>query len=295
VPAGGPAPSPVGLDAAGERPGDGSPEHAARLRRLVGRVASDPSRAALVLDFDGTLAPIVAEPARAAPLAGVVPLLHELARRAALVAVVSGRPAAFLSERLEVAAGRSPLRVVGLHGLEELGPQGRVVRRQGAERWAPVVAEACRRLREGAPAGAEVEDKGLSCTLHWRRCPDAGPGAARLGAAVAARLGLVVRAGRRSVELLPPVGADKGDAVRLLLAGRDVRVAAVVGDDLGDLAAFEALRSLAAAGRIETFAVAVLSDETPLELRAAADVLLPGPPAVAELLRALEHATQGTR
>ena len=66
-------------------------DHADRLAARAGEVA-------LCLDFDGTLAPIVDDPAAARPLAGVVELLEPLASRFAAVALISGRPAGYLAE-----------------------------------------------------------------------------------------------------------------------------------------------------------------------------------------------------
>jgi trehalose 6-phosphate phosphatase len=66
-------------------------EHAARLAERAGEVA-------LCLDFDGTLSPIVDDPQAARPLHGIVELLEPLANRFAAVALISGRPAAYLAE-----------------------------------------------------------------------------------------------------------------------------------------------------------------------------------------------------
>ena len=101
---------------------------------------------------------------------------------------------------------------------------------------------------------------------------------------VAAATGLVVRAGRKSVELLPPVRADKG----IVIAKWASPVGAVcyLGDDIGDLAAFRALDQLAARG-IGTARIAVRSDEAPAELLHAADVTVDAPEGAAALLRTL--------
>ena len=100
-----------------------------------------PDRAAVLSDFDGTLAPIVDDPDRAVPLPGVVDALGELARRYQVVGVISGRPVAYLLDAL----GPAP-RLVGLYGLERVEhgrgrgpPRGRTLasgrrRRGGAGR-----------------------------------------------------------------------------------------------------------------------------------------------------------------
>ena len=89
--------------------GTSVPEQAARLVERAQKVA-------LCLDFDGTLSPIVEDPQAARPLPGIVELLGPLAERFAAVAVVSGRPAAYLAEH---AAARG-VRYLGLYGLQEI-------------------------------------------------------------------------------------------------------------------------------------------------------------------------------
>ena len=101
---------------------------------------------------------------------------------------------------------------------------------------------------------------------------------------VAAATGLVVRVGRKSVELLPPVQADKGTVITKWAS--PLGAACYLGDDLGDVAAFRALNRLAARG-ISTARIAVRSDETPPEVLHAADVIVDAPQGAAELLRTL--------
>lgn len=241
---------------------------------------SDPSRALVALDYDGTLAPIVARPEDAVPAAGAVEVLTSLARRVGCVALVTGRPAQVVVD------------LGGMHAVPGLVVMGQY----GAERWAagrltssppaPGLDEA--RAALAALVGrldAEVEDKGLSLVVHTR---NAAAGAQeRLAAPVgelARRTGLEVHHGRRVLELRPP-GFDKHSA---LLAVADPRPSAVffVGDDVGDGGAFDAvdeLRALAVPG----LTVFSDSDEGPVSLRSRADLVVDGPAGVVALLRQL--------
>jgi len=241
----------------------------------------------LFLDFDGTLAPIVDGPADARPLPDVPDLLVALGRRFGLVAVVSGRPVRFLADVLGRPAG---VRLAGLYGMEQIGPDGVLAADGPAEPWRPVVAGVTARAAASVPDGAEVEPKGLTVTLHWRRRPSAEDWALRLAAREVAATGLVAQPGRMSVELRPPVDADKGTVVRTLAAGFDA--AACFGDDLGDLPAFRALGDLAAAG-MSVVRVAVTDAESPPEVAAAADVVVDGPAGAGRLLRLLLDAPAG--
>ncbi len=235
-------------------------------------------------DFDGTLAPIVEDPATARPLPGTAAVLARLARRFGVVAVVSGRPAAFLAAHLAMAGTRTGaagrVQLVGLYGLESAGPDGVAVEPTAAP-WRPVVDEVAGRLTIDAPAGVEVEGKGLAVTVHWRRAPAAGGWVADRVAAEAERSGLVAHPGRYSLELRPPLAVDKGTVLRRLTEG--CSAACYFGDDLGDLPAFAELSGWAAAGR-EGVAVAVVDEETPPEVVALADLTVPGPAAAGRLL-----------
>jgi len=126
-------------------------------------MAAEPAHGALFLDFDGTLAAIVEDPAGARPLPGVPALLAELAGPFALVAVVSGRPTAFLAEMLGEPAG---VTLAGLYGLERAlhGPEH--------ASWVAVIDQVVAEARAEAPEGVYVEPKGLTLTLHWRHAPE---------------------------------------------------------------------------------------------------------------------------
>jgi trehalose 6-phosphate phosphatase len=245
---------------------------------LLSPLRHAPATAGIFSDFDGTLSPIVKDPAAAKPLPGVPELLDKLARRYALVAVVSGRPVAFLAGQLPTS-----ILLVGLYGIEVL-QHGEPQSDPEAERWRAVVSAATRRLEAAAPPGLLVEPKGLSVTLHYRTSPALEPQVTALAQDVAASTGLVTRAGRKSVELLPPLHTDKGTVISTWAPS--LRSVAYLGDDVGDVAAFRALDGLAAQG-IAAIRIAVRSDESPADLLAAADLTVTAPEGAAALLRTL--------
>lgn len=257
-------------------PGPRAGRLGARLRPFL----AAPERAAVLTDFDGTLAPIVADPSRAAPLPGTGPVLARLARRYRVVGVVSGRPVRYLLDRL---GGVEGLAVVGLYGLERADGDA-VQARPEAVAWRAAVERVATAAEQQAPAGVGVERKGLALTLHVRRSPDQAGWVGRFAEEQAGTSGLVAHPGRQSVELRPPVGADKGTVVAELAAGCDA--VCYLGDDRGDLAAFDRLDVLRAAG-VTTLAVAAGSDEAPAELLARADVVVDGPAGALDVLRRL--------
>jgi trehalose 6-phosphate phosphatase len=248
------------------------------LGLLVQAMRSNPARAAILLDYDGTLAPIVDDPGGAVALPGVAEALGRLHEAYGLVAIISGRPVSYLQAHLP--AG---LLLVGLYGLEEVRGD-EVVTQPEAAPWRQVIDEVAAAAVAELPIGVGVEHKGLSLTLHVRRHPELVDVVDEWATAVSERSGLHVRRARRSAELHPAVATDKGTVVRALLV--DVDAACFIGDDLGDLPAFEALDDFAAGGGTAVRLV-VQSEETAPELLARADAQLAGPPAVLEVLEAL--------
>lgn len=240
-----------------------------------------PDRAAVLSDFDGTLAPIVTDPAAAVALPGTEDVLLRLAARYGVVGVVSGRPVSYLVSRLGRAAEAVSLR--GLYGMER-AEGGVVSEHPAAGAWREPLAAIADRAEREAPAGATVERKGLAVTLHVRAAPTAAGWLQDFVDREVTAAGLTAHPGRMSVEIRPPVDADKGSVVRELGAGQDA--VCFFGDDVGDLPGFAALAELAQQGAA-TLAVAVASDESPPELADAADVVVPDPEGALDLLRHL--------
>jgi trehalose 6-phosphate phosphatase len=237
------------------------------LRELRARLAD----AAILLDYDGSLAPIVDRPQDAVPADGAVEVLTTLVDRAGSVTIVTGRPASFVRELLPVPG----LEVVGLYGLEGRPPLP-------ADLHAAVVAAI-----DDEP-GVHLEDKDASIAVHFRMAPDPVAAVERVGPSlvrIAEQHGLELLHGKRVLELAP-AGGGKGSVVRGVIAERDPAAALYAGDDLADLQAFAALGDLARRG-VPMTRVAVIGAETPDDLTAAADVMVDGPEGLLALLRDL--------
>jgi trehalose 6-phosphate phosphatase len=252
------------------------------LPELLAPLTARPERAGIFCDFDGTLAAIVDDPERARPVPGALDVLTGLATQYGVVAVVSGRPAAFLADRL----GAPGLVLFGLYGLERVR-DGEVEVEAGASEWRGVVEGAAARAEGSDGPGADVERKGLSVTLHFRVAPERERAVRTWVEQEARRTGLVVHPGRLCYELRPPLARDKGSVVAELAVGLDA--VCFLGDDAGDLAGFDALDRLVREGRY-ALRVGVRSDEAPGALLARADVQVDGPAGVVELLRRLSRS-----
>jgi trehalose 6-phosphate phosphatase len=247
-------------------------------------LSAEPS--GVLTDYDGTLSAIVGDPADARLADGAGDALAALARRLAVVAVITGRAAADARRHVDVPG----VLVVGNHGVEwlEAGSE-----EPSAPPGAAAVAERLDTVLDGVPTppGVVVERKGLSGTVHYRNATHPGRVRAAILEAVsaAASHGIEVREGRMSVELRPRDLGDKGQAARAIVARHGLRGAVVLGDDLTDLDMFAAIADLRDRGELRGAIIAVdgADREAPREVIAAADAVLGTPAEVAELLEAL--------
>ncbi|MEU0135139.1 trehalose-phosphatase [Streptomyces sp. NPDC006296] len=259
-------------------------------REGLAALLARPSRAVVALDFDGTLADIVPDPERSRAHPDVVPALSVLAPRVAAVAVITGRPAdtAVRYGGFAGAAGLDHLVVLGHYGAERWDAATAAVHAPAPDPGVEAVrAELPAVLaRAGADDGTWIEEKGRAVAVHTRRAADPqgafeslrGP----LGE-LAARHGLIVEPGRLVLELRP-AGTDKGVALEGYVEEVGAETVLYAGDDLGDLAAYAAVEKLRTRG---INGLLVCSGSEVPELAERADLLLPGPAAVAELLGTL--------
>jgi trehalose 6-phosphate phosphatase len=261
----------------------------ALLSEALAPLRAAPDRAAILLDIDGTLAPIVEHASEAQVPEHTRRLLIEVARRYAVVACVSGRRASEARAMVSIGA----ISYVGSHGAELL--------RAGwtEPRLDPTVEDWVRRIQEfGREADTSdlrrhrvrIEDKGAIVAFHWRGAPDEETARSAIDA-IAARAesaGLRTHWGRKVLEVRPPVRIDKGAGIRTFLGDADIDVALYIGDDVTDLDAFRALAELVEEGQIKrAIRVGVRSDEGPSAIAGEADIVVDGTGGVQELLTLL--------
>jgi trehalose 6-phosphate phosphatase len=186
----------------------------------------------VVLDFDGTLAPIVGDRDAALLSRRSRDALERLARLYP-VAVLSGRAAQDVRARLDEVAVRW---VVGSHGAEWPGEEGQhQAWRRRVATWLEVLAG-----RLAGLAGVEVEVKPLSLAVHFRHCPDQRVAEARIREATMDLPGATIVSGKKVVNVLPREAGDKGTALRRLVKVAGAQRVLFVGDDVTDEAAFGA-------------------------------------------------------
>jgi trehalose 6-phosphate phosphatase len=254
---------------------------------MVDVLAVQPDSAALLLDFDGSLAPIVVDPATAVAPAETLAVLEVLAEQLLVVGIVSGRPLEFLARAVPL----ETIELVGQYGLERR-VDGATIVDPAALAYRDAVATAAREAERRWP-DLLVERKGeIAVTVHWRAVGDPGGSVTSDIEVLGTDLGLEVYLTRMACELRPPLAVDKGSAVRVLLSdAAGVTRAAFAGDDRGDIPAFDALGALEEQGALERVVrIAVQSDEVPAALVERADLIVEGPPGLVEWLRALAAA-----
>jgi len=248
-------------------------------------LTAEPASTVLCCDFDGTVADIVTVPSTATIHRVAAEALSMLAARLHVVAIISGRPVAFLRAQLgEELAGA--LALYGRYGAEHLGDDGTIKDQPPAPdlraRFELIATEA----RHLAP-GVRVEDKGGSLALHWRQHPELGRQLLEFASSPAV-MGLEARPGKLMVDLVAPGAPTKGNTLSTLLSS-GTRHGCYIGDDVGDLDAFDALDSFETSGG-EAVRVAVSSPEMPSALRERADLVLRDPAETAEFLAEIASA-----
>ncbi len=276
-----------------------SPERRAILNGVTSALFSEslaplranPSTSAVLLDIDGTLAPIVDHASDASVPETTRQLMIAISRRYGQVACISGRRAS--EARAMVSVGT--IAYLGSHGAELLRSGWTEAQIDPAlEQWTPRLDEFRREsdTTELRRRRVRIEDKGPIIAYHWRGATDEQDARAAIDAiaAHAQESGLEVHWGRKVMEVRPPVRIDKGLGVRTLLGAGERRFAAAlyVGDDTTDLDAFHALHALVAEGVVgRAICVGVHSDDGPSAIEEEADIVVAGTDGVRELLAAL--------
>jgi trehalose 6-phosphate phosphatase len=251
--------------------------------RLIGdRLAAvPPKRLLVVTDFDGTISEIVDDPAQALLLPEAGDAIQRLVSLVLRVAVISGRSDQFLRSQIPFEG----VMLLGNYGQAGLAEDDRL-------RLDRFNEEGRDQIR--AQAGVWLEAKPASSSIHFRSRPRAGPSLERLLTPLAERLGLTVRLGRMVLEVMPKQ-ADKGEALKRLVARLRPEGVTFAGDDAGDRAAFEVTSALT----VPHLAIGVASPEVDASTFAACDLIVDGPEAAAAFLSRLadwaEHRETASR
>ena len=243
----------------------------------------DVPRLGLMVDFDGTLAPIAPTPDQAVISPAALDALQRIVPAIDLVCVVSGRALADLATRVDLPGAT----FVGNHGVEFYDDRGLRVE-PGADAYRETVDGVLEHLRSRVDDPAIAwQRKSLGASVHYRLTHNPESVARRLEAALSEAPGvdrLESFWGKMVLEIVAPLGLDKGHAVRKLARERSLDSVLFLGDDTTDAAGMAAVRELRQAGILRGAAIAVLHDDTPEVVLRAADYALPGIAGVERLL-----------
>jgi trehalose 6-phosphate phosphatase len=255
-----------------------------------------PSETLIATDFDGTLAPIVEDPAQAYADPNAVAALGRLGEHVGAVVVITGRPvrAAVQLGRFRRVAGLQLMTILGQYGVERWNAADDEYLLPPDPPQISAVAEELPKILDSlGMSEARIEDKGRAIAIHTRSLPDPKGALARLEEPLgdlAARHGLMLAPGKNVWEIRTP-DMDKGAALRAIVEETGARQVIFAGDDLGDLPAFRAVRELATA---EVAGLLVSSASTEEDaLTELSDVIVDGPPGLAAWLNELAERLGG--
>ena len=263
----------------------------ALLSEALAPLRASPGSSAILLDIDGTLAPIVENAADAHVPQSTRQLLTGVANKYGMVACVSGRRAS----EARAMVGVGTISYLGSHGVELLrAGWTEAVLDPGVEDWIRRIRDFGREAdtADSRKLRVRLEDKGAIVAFHWRGARDEEAARSAIDAIAqrAESVGLRTHWGRKVLEVRPPVRMDKGAGIRNLFqeSGAGIEAALYVGDDVTDLDAFRALGEFVEEGRLsQAVRVGVTSEEGPSAIADEADLLVDGPNGVRDLLALL--------
>lgn len=229
-------------------------------------------RFGLVTDVDGTISPIVDVPDEARVSPRNLELLAELGKQLTLIAVISGRSAEDIRQRV----GLPGLVYIGNHGME-VWQDGEVMVSSAAAAYRDHLSAAIPEIKQVLMEGMRFEDKGTTLSVHYRQASDPENVAKNLTPSmksIAEGHGLHLTQGRMVFEFRPPVEIDKGTAFNELVKAHQLNGAFYLGDDTTDVAVFRAARRLREAGGCLAYGLGVESQGTPQAVLTEADYLI---------------------
>lgn len=267
-------------------PQDAIPPHETYHRFFIGMIvcmywenaknellkALDKPRMGLITDVDGTISPIVDVPDEARVTSRNLELLAALKSQLTLTAVISGRSADDVYQRV----GLPELTYIGNHGMEQW-QNGKVIVSPTAARYREALLAATPEIKRSLVPDMWFEDKGATLSVHYRQTSKPEKVARELAPAmqsIAKKHGLHLTQGRMVFEFRPPVAIDKGTAFKELVKTHQLDAAFYLGDDTTDVAVFLTIRQLRESGQCTAYGLGVVSQGTPQVVITEADYLV---------------------
>ena len=243
----------------------------------------------LITDIDGTISQTAPTPqeAKVSPLCRRY--LAALCKQLALVATISGRPAAEAKNMINI----DEIVYIGNHGLERWS-EGHSEFTQDAQDYSKVIKAAIEELTPLlSTKGISIDNKRVTATIHYRLCPDHHSARQDILAAIEnsphAKSLRIMQESKYAINLLPPVRVDKGTGILDLIREYNLRGGVYLGDDITDIYAFRAIRAATRNLDFHGFAIGITSQEMPEKLAEEADFTLNGVDDVERFLKWLSQ------
>ncbi|MCL5048175.1 MAG: trehalose-phosphatase [Firmicutes bacterium] len=240
---------------------------------------------AFVCDFDGTLAPIINDPTQSKIPQHIVESLLLLTQKIEIVAVISGRELEFLNQAFVPHIGRHgemPIKIFGLYGSQTNDDNF-----AGLHRTSGMTAELKKAILQcstSLPEKIYIEVKDNGVVFHYRNSPDLETEVLAMAEEVTNTFPVRALQGKKVIELVPADQIDKGDVIDYI--GNYADAICYIGDDYGDIAAFESVNKRARSG----LSIGVFSEEMPIELYQKCQFILESTQAVHQLTQELLFA-----
>ncbi len=221
------------------------------------------NKTAIITDIDGTISKIVPTPMEATVSQDMKNTVEKLLHRYPLTGVVTGRSIENAFDMLEI----KELIYIGNHGLEYL-KNGEIHIDSDIEKYVPLIKEVAGKIKAKLKDKDCIlfQDKGLSFTVHYRLCDDAGEIreiALDIISKVEGSKQLKIAEGRKVIEIRPPIGHDKGTIIEKLILENNIKKIVYLGDDITDADAFFKLNELNGINKVKSVNIVVSSRETP--------------------------------
>jgi trehalose 6-phosphate phosphatase len=250
-----------------------------KLDEFAAAARNRPDAGGFLIDFDGTLSEIVADPDLAKPIDGAKQVLEALASAYRTVILITGRRATQLSSLVEAKG----VHYLGLYGAEEL-IRTEVVQNAEAARWRSAASQLAQDAESfitvKALAGCKVEFKDLAVSIHYRAAPNAGPTLLNWASEAAPRQEFEANLGRMVVELRPKK-VSKSNALRRIVTEQNLQWIVAAGDDQADIEMMQSARQILGNNSL---CIGIESTEAPIEMKNVTDLQLESPKKLIELL-----------
>ncbi len=229
----------------------------------------------LITDIDGTISQTAPTPQQAEVSPLCRQYLAALCNQLALVAAISGRPAAEAKNMINI----DGMVYIGNHGLERWS-EGHSEFSKDIQDYSKVIKAAIEELTPLlSMRGVSIENKGVTASIHYRLCHDPQSAERHILATIEnsprARSLRTIQE-RMAIDLLPPVKVNKGTATLDLIQEYNLQGGAYLGDDLTDIDAFRAIHTACRDLDFQGFAIGITSQEMPEKLAEEADFTLNG-------------------